>query len=323
MDRTERFYKIDNLLRARRVVSRDAFLDELGVSLATFKRDLEYMRDRLNAPIAYNHDLGGYCFEEDETDGPEYELPGLWFNATEIHALLTMDHLLTTLQPGLLGPHIEPLRTRISAIMESTDQSADEIRGRIKLMNTGYRPVKPENFEQVAHALLKRERLTIRHHNRATGGHTERTVSPQRMTYYKGTWYLDTWCHLRKGIRRFGMDAIELLSIDSGKAREVSAATLNKELNSGYGIFAGSKTQTAELLFSSPRSLWACHEVWHPDQEGTWENDGSYRLRLPYTHEGEMTAEVLHYGCDVTVLSPNSLKKSVQREAQKVIDNYK
>ncbi len=234
-----------------------------------------------------------------------------------------MEHLLETLQPRLLGPHIEPLRARIANILESTDQSAEEIRGRIKLINTGHRPVKPENFEQVAHALLKRNKITIRHHNRTTGEHTERTVSPQRMTYYKGTWYLDAWCHLRKGIRRFGMDAIELLSVISEKAKEVAANKLDKELNSGYGIFAGSKTQIAELLFSPVRSLWTCNEVWHPDQKGTWQNDGCYRLKIPYTHEGEMTAEVLHYGSDVTVLSPASLKKSVAREAQKIIDNYK
>jgi len=47
MDRTERFYKIDRLLQERVVVPVDVFLGELEVSRATFKRDLEYLRDRL------------------------------------------------------------------------------------------------------------------------------------------------------------------------------------------------------------------------------------------------------------------------------------
>ena len=42
MNRLERFYKIDQLLQDRKVVSRDDFLSILEVSLATFKRDLEY-----------------------------------------------------------------------------------------------------------------------------------------------------------------------------------------------------------------------------------------------------------------------------------------
>lgn len=322
MDRTERFYKIESLLRSRRAVPVDTFLDELGVSRATFKRDLEYLRDRLHAPIVYSRELGGYAFEEGDVDGPGYELPGLWFNASEIHALLTMDQLLDTLQPGLLGPHIEPLRARISTILESTDQSAEAIRGRIKLMNTGSRPVKPENFEQVAHALLQRSRIRIRHHNRGNGEYTERSVSPQRLTYFKGTWYLDAWCHMRKGVRRFGMDAIELLSVEAKKAKELSPNILNKELSSGYGIFAGSKTHTADLLFTPARSQWVSHEIWHSEQEGVWESDGSYRLKIPYTNEREMVSELLHYGSDVRVISPVSLMKSLLKEAQKVIDSY-
>ncbi len=43
MDRTERFYKIDALLQANRSVAVDQMLRELEVSLATFKRDIEYM----------------------------------------------------------------------------------------------------------------------------------------------------------------------------------------------------------------------------------------------------------------------------------------
>ena len=51
MDRTERLYKIDQLLNDMTVVPLATFLDDLGVSLATFKRDLEYIRERLNAPF--------------------------------------------------------------------------------------------------------------------------------------------------------------------------------------------------------------------------------------------------------------------------------
>ena len=64
MDRTERFYKIDQLLQARGRVKVGEFLDELGVSLATFKRDLEYMRERLNAPIVWDRDASAYRFDE-------------------------------------------------------------------------------------------------------------------------------------------------------------------------------------------------------------------------------------------------------------------
>ncbi len=92
MDRTERFYKIDHLLRERGVVPVKYFLRELEVSLATFKRDIEYMRSRDNAPIAWDRDQNGYRFEAAQKYAPKYELPGLWFSPREAQALLTMEH---------------------------------------------------------------------------------------------------------------------------------------------------------------------------------------------------------------------------------------
>ncbi|MCZ7656207.1 MAG: HTH domain-containing protein [Rhodocyclaceae bacterium] len=62
MDRTERFYRIDQLLNDRKVVPFSTLVEKLEVSRATIKRDLEYMRNRLNAPIVWDHDEGGYRF---------------------------------------------------------------------------------------------------------------------------------------------------------------------------------------------------------------------------------------------------------------------
>jgi predicted DNA-binding transcriptional regulator YafY len=64
MDRTERFYKIDQLLKDSKVVTFARFQDALGVSRATLKRDLLYMRDRFNAPIELDRAANGYRFRQ-------------------------------------------------------------------------------------------------------------------------------------------------------------------------------------------------------------------------------------------------------------------
>ena len=116
MDRTERFYKIDQLLHELKVVPFATLIEKLEVSRATIKRDLEYLRNRLNAPIEWDRDAGGYRYAQPNRDTPKFELPGLWFSAEEIHALLTMQQLLTNLDGGgLLGPHIQPLLARLTA----------------------------------------------------------------------------------------------------------------------------------------------------------------------------------------------------------------
>jgi predicted DNA-binding transcriptional regulator YafY len=110
MDRTERFYKIELLLRSRGCISFNALRDELGVSPATLKRDLQFLRDRMSAPIVYSAMDNGYRFSEPAQPGDksaQHELPGLWFSENEIHAMLTMHQLLAGLDDdGVLARHL-------------------------------------------------------------------------------------------------------------------------------------------------------------------------------------------------------------------------
>ena len=76
MERTERFYKIQNLLRSRQFVRTQEFMDELGVSRATFKRDLEYLRDRMHAPIEYDRDHEAYGFDPAVADSAAVAIAG-------------------------------------------------------------------------------------------------------------------------------------------------------------------------------------------------------------------------------------------------------
>jgi len=64
MTKTARVYKIEMLIRHRGHVSFATLLDELEVSPATLKRDLQYLRDRLHAPIVYDAFDNGYRFDK-------------------------------------------------------------------------------------------------------------------------------------------------------------------------------------------------------------------------------------------------------------------
>ena len=319
VDRTERFYKIDQLLQARGRVSVGEFLSELDVSLATFKRDLEYMRDRLNAPIVWDRDAGAYRFDEETAaKGPKYELPGLWFTPREAQALLTLEHLVEGLEPALLGPHVKPLKARLAALLSAGDRSAEEVRRRIRVIPFGARRHEPRHFELVASAVLGRSRLKLEYFNRMKDEVTEREVSPQRLVHYRNNWYLDTWCHLRNDVRSFALDAMKEVEMVPGKVKEVADAELDEVLASGYGIFSGKKVQWATLRFTRERARYVALEEWHPKQKARWEKDGSYVLEVPFASEKELVMDVLKFGADVEVTAPGSLREAVVRAAERM-----
>lgn len=322
MDRTERFYRIEQLLHDRRVVRFDEIQAALEVSRATLKRDFQYLRDRLNAPIVYDREAGGYRFDAPRGGPARFELPGLWFNASEIHALLMMQNLLDEVQPGLLGPQIAPLQTRLRSLLGSRDDAPEEVARRIRIVHAAKRQGNPRYFELIASALLKRRRLLIRHWNRGRDEESEREVSPQRLVFYRDNWYLDAWCHLREEIRSFAVDAIRHAEPVERKAREVSRRQLDAVLGAGYGIFAGSGVEWAKLRFSAAAARWVASEQWHPRQRASTDSEGRYLLELPYANPTELVMDILRHGADVEVLGPESLRRTVRSALTKALANY-
>jgi predicted DNA-binding transcriptional regulator YafY len=322
VDRTERFYKIDRLLRQHKHVPVSRFLDELGVSLATFKRDIEYMRSRLYAPIQWDRESNGYCFTSPAKDAPSYELPGLWFNASEIYALLMMEQLLESIDPGVLAKRLEPLKVRLASLLGSADHSAEEVRRRVRVLNVGSRGLPSAGFETAANALLNRKRLFIRYRGRVNDEDTAREVSPQRLVHYRDNWYLDAWCHMRNGLRSFSMDCVRDAEIRPGEAIDVPTGDLDAALGSGYGIFSGEAVAWAKLRFSPVAARWVAAETWHPEQKAAYTPDGSYTLEVPYSDDRELLRDILKFGPEIEVLAPEALRARVRDALAKAAAQY-
>jgi predicted DNA-binding transcriptional regulator YafY len=323
MNRLERFYKIDQLLQDRKVVSREDFLSLLEVSLATFKRDLEYMRDRFNAPVIYDADLRGYRYENTSSNKNKFSLPGLWFTEQEIFALITMQQLLENLDQGsIIGPHIQPFLSRLDAVIGEGESSSKEIRKRIKLVEMGRRVQGSHFFSEVGVALFKRQRIEIQYYGRGKDEITLREISPQRLIHYRDNWYLDAWCHMRDGLRGFSLDGIRAITTVGKKAIEVPIKSLDQFLAASYGIFAGESKHTARLKFSPERARWVAAELWHPDQKGSFDATGSYILEFPYADDRELLLDIAKHGAAVEVLSPKALRDKIRNEHEAAFHQY-
>ena len=316
MSQTERLYRLKSLLDTGRCLTRTRLLEELAISPATLKRDIAHLRDRMNAPVIFDHERKGWRLDRDASVvGIQYELPGLWLSAEEIHALLTMQHLLAHLDAGgLLAPHIEPMMKRLRQMLVAPGKGAPthaEVTRRIHVQTVGARKVHLPHFQAVGSALLRRQRLQIEYHGRGRNQAQQREVSPQRLIHYRDNWYLDAWCHLRQALRSFSVDAIRQVQVLERKAIDVPETELDSVLGAGYGIFAGREVQWAQLRFSPERARWVAAETWHPNQKGHFDADGSYLLELPYADPRELVMDILRHVPVVEVVGPQGLRVAV------------
>lgn len=319
MDRTERFYKIELLLRSRGCVSFAALQGELEVSPATLKRDLQYLRGRMNAPISYDAMANGYRFDAADVPGAragdQHQLPGLWFSENEIHALLTMHQLLAGLDDdGVLARHLQPLMEKLQAMLGADERAARELMRRVKVIGTARRRVPSRHFELLGSALLRRRRVWLRYFKRSDRSLSEREVSPQRLVNYRNTWYLDAWCHASDGLRRFALDAMRDAKPLDIAARNVALRDLEAALDAGYGIYGGGavKLRWAMLVFSADAAQWVSNEEWHARQKSRWLPDGRYELQVPYSDPTELVMDILRHGDSVVVTGDAALSRTIR-----------
>jgi predicted DNA-binding transcriptional regulator YafY len=304
MSEIDRLYTYKSLFSSKRAVSKSDILNKLEISEATFKRDLTKLRDRLNTPVLFDRELGGYRLQHSDADS---ELPGLWLNQEEVLALLTIQNMLESLEPTFIGPKIKPLQNRLNDILIKEGLNSTDLAKRIKIVHAGKRTFKLKSFELICKATFERNQINIIHFNRQSGESVSRKISPQQLIHYRDNWYVDAWCHLRDGIRSFSIDAISDCQILDSKAKEVSKEILKEQLEGGYGIFGGKATNWATLKFNEGRARWVKNEIWHPDQLSTFNSDGTLTLQIPYSDSRELIGDILKFGNEVEIISPEVL----------------
>lgn len=320
MERYERILALHRILKsARYPVTVPRLQEELGCSRATAYRDLAFLRDALMAPVVGDGEAG---FRYDASEGDRFELPGLWLNSEELHALLAAQQLLSRSGGGVLSSALAPLQSRIDKLLEEHAAGKRWPVERVRVIPHRLRRMDEVSFRLVATAVLERRQLAFDYRARTTDEKTRRTVSPQRITHYRDNWYLDAFDHDRDALRSFSVDRITGARLLDGAARDIGETTLNEHLAGSYGIFSGPPKGWATIVFSARAARWVADEHWHSQQQGRFLPDGRYELKVPYSASRELLMDVLHYGSDAEIVEPKGLREQARSLLQLALSHY-
>ena len=260
MGRTERLFRITSLLREAKKIRFTEMLDRLDVSPATLKRDLKYLRENLGTPIHYDAFERAYQMDTNGHKGKR-EIPGFWFDESELLALAFACRLLEELDPHQqLAPRLRLVIERLTASLPKDAWQGDWM-DRIRLFMPGRREVPSQIFDAASAAVLQRRRLRIRYFTRSRDVRSDREVSPQRLIFQKA-WYLDAHCHKVDALRRFSLDAIESATVLDASTFDIDLARLEQMFDGTYGAFAGEPTRWATPPSVNVAPLPMVRAVW-------------------------------------------------------------
>lgn len=330
LDFKMRLYRIDQLIRETQPTPLKDLMRELDASEPTVKRDIQYLRTKMNAPIIFDRGRKGYVYGKKTRKAiqvlSEFKMPATWYSPTEVYVALRALQMFGTVEQtkdGLLCGEMPALKSRVLALFQDSKIEAQEITKRIRIVETPIRIYKNTFFEVIGGAIAQRKRLNIRYYTRSHESEADREVSPLRLVWYRNRWYLDAWCHQSEALKTFCLDYIRHALILSRDSKNVSMKLVEEKLDNSYGIFSGDELQTAEIEIDALMAEYVRDEFWHKNQVIESREDGSMLLKVPYAQETELAGQILRLGTHAKVLAPASLRRSIVLQLSAVLAQYK
>jgi predicted DNA-binding transcriptional regulator YafY len=289
--------------------------EHFEISPKTAQRDIEFMQSRLFAPLVYVHAKRGYAFEDDT-----YELPASWLNAEELTSLLVSFRLASTVPDSGMKTRLKSFLDQVlSLYTHEIPISLEELGEKVSVKNIEYSRTNGKTFQQMFDALLHKKPLAIEYYSPHNDESTVRDILPLHLLSYMGTWHIIAFCTLRGELRDFALSRIRKMEPSpSNIAMPKGTASLKDYIRRNFGILNSTETHEVCIRFSAGAAPWIAEQVWHPDQKVKKDPDGSLCLSFPVADFREVKREIMRYGAQVEVLSPERLRQEVREEIERM-----
>ncbi len=311
LERMMRIHQAIRSAKANALPNASTLARELEVSAKTISRDLEFMRDRLNLPLAYDDVRFGYHYTE-EVDS----FPTLQISEGELFALLVAEKALqqyrgTPFEKRLVGAFQKLARSlpdTVSLNLAEWDQTIS--------FHTSAEPMLDlAIIDTLATAASQRRQLRLRYRKPNAAEPEERVVDPYHLANINGDWYLFAFDHLRKAIRTFVPGRI-VGAQPTGEVFERPAKfTLPRELKDSFGVHSRQGDFTVVVRFDPAVSDYIREKRWHPSQRLEEADGGGVVLTLRLGSLVEVERWILGWGGAVQVTAPPELVESVRLAA--------
>ena len=289
------------------------------ISRKQAQREIEFMRERLGAPLLYDAGRRGYEYE----DG-NYQLPPIWLKEEELQALSLALRLSAAIPDRNIKKSLHELIEHFLSLRSGAPLEFEKLEEKVSIKNVAYYRVPEAVFHTVVAALFGEGVLRITYHSPYKDETTERTIRPLHLLCYMGNWHLIAFCSLRGQMRDFAVARILAVQPCSDPLPLPPALPPIKEyIRRNFGVIAGECSTEVTLRFSLSISPLIAEQEWYEAQEVSVEKDGSLNLRFPVSGFAEVMREILKYGGDVEVVEPVELRDAIKEEIRRMGKLYR
>lgn len=311
----QRMLQIHEAIRSGRYPNATRLARELEVSTKSIQRDIDFMRDRMGLPIAYDQQRWGYHYTQEVS-----AFPSLQITEGELFALVVAEKAVQQYRgTNFEQPLLSALKKLAAALPETVSLHLADWDQTVSFRTSAETLLNLEIFDGLARATARRQQLEIVYRKPGRVAPEPRIVDPYHLANINGEWYLFAFDHLRQDVRTFVPARIQSLRPTGKTFRRAAGFSMDERLRGSFGVHSGEGRFEVAIRFSPRVADYIREKRWHPSQMLVERRDGGVELRLKLSSLGEIERWVLGWGGDAKVVRPPELVRSVRAAAEAIL----
>jgi proteasome accessory factor B len=311
----ERMLRIHQALQAGGHPNATSLARDLEISTKSIQRDLDFMRDRLNLPIAYDAACHGYAYTE-----AVKAFPTMQITEGELVALVVAEKALQQYRgTSFEKPLLSAIRKMQQSLPDTISVNLAEVDQTISFRTRAEPILDLQTFDTLAKAAAHRQQLEITYRKPGQRQAERRVIDPYHLANINGEWFLFAHDHLRQDLRTFVPARIQAIKRTGKTFPRPQKFSLEKRLRGSFGVRSGQGDHHVVLRFNARAADYVREKKWHESQQLRDLRDGGVELTLRLSGLEEVTRWVLNWGGDARVVKPRELAQAVVKSARAIL----
>jgi predicted DNA-binding transcriptional regulator YafY len=316
-----RIYFIDRKIASGVYPNTKDLAEEYEVGTATICRDIEFMRDRLDAPIKYSPLHRGFFYTE-----KAFRLPARFAAAEDMLALGMVKTLLSLYRNTPLYEAACRLMDSITAPLAGEENGSEAepwYEKRILTPLGASYPVDEKIWNPILTGLRENRIVTFEYQSVWNENFKLRRTRPYQLLFDAGVWYLYAYAEERGAIRMFSLSRIRNISVTNDTFSLPQNYDYREWADGSYfGVFAGQEKERFRVAFYGDYVLWAKERIWAADQKIEDTAEGVI-IDFSSTQYGKVLEWVLSKGAWAVPLEPVRLVRDWEWNIEQMKKNLK
>jgi len=287
---------------------------EYEVSAKSILRDIDYLKNQRDAPIAYDAVRRGYYYTEGN-----YSLPALSLSESDLFAICIAEQAMQQYRSTPLYDNLKKIFSKIEeSLPANISLDPAHLDKNFIFLETHRTIIEPEIWQKTSTATRNQQQLLILYQKPSDGKPQKRVIDPYRMVSYEGEWYIRGYCHQRNKHLTFALSRIKEASLLASHFNQQKDIEGENE----FGIFRGSNKYKVKIHFNKSEAPYVKERLWNKKQKISENKKGEVTLSFPVSHLREVKRWVLSWGKGALVLEPPELRKEIEKEIKAMAAKY-